>query len=201
VKTVYLIRHGSAARPSGDRFTGREDYPLSDEGREQARRVARALSTADIQHVVTSPLLRARQTADEIAASSGVAVSVDDDLTDMDCGEWTGLTLDEVKARWPDAWDVWTATPADAVAAGGEGVGAVAARARRVASRLADAPHDRIAVVSHRAVLKLFVLDALGAGPAGFWRIRLDTATVTEMRLGGEAQVVRLNCGLDCDVE
>jgi broad specificity phosphatase PhoE len=193
VQGITLVRHGKADAPAGDRFRGREDFALSSEGRAQAGRVAQALDGHGIDLVVSSPLLRARQTAETIARALGVSLEIDPDLTDIDCGAWTGLTLDEVKDRWPAQWDVWLRSPRDASIPGGEGLVDLSARALRAVARIAQEVGENVCFVSHRAVLKLICLDALGTGPGGFWRIRLDTASVSEIRLWPVPVLVRLN--------
>src|ERR1700685_3158559 len=109
------------------RYAGRSDIPLTDVGLQQAAAAAKRLASAGIDVIVASPLLRARQTASEVAATTGAPVVADDGFRETDFGAWEGLTFAEVRERWPDEMANWMADPQGAPP-GGEGVSDRSAR-------------------------------------------------------------------------
>src|SRR5512143_2037826 len=105
--TLVLTRHGLTARSEPEQHLGQKiDIPLSAAGREQAHALGRRLAAVDFEHVVSSPLARARETAEialgEIAAAGRhvPTVQLDPRLLEMDYGRWEGLTYAELDARF-----------------------------------------------------------------------------------------------------
>jgi probable phosphoglycerate mutase len=175
---MLLVRHGNTAL-SGRRYSGRGDPELTADGLAQARAVAGRLAGAGIAAVVSSPLRRARWTADAIAATTGTAVAADDGLVETDFGRWDGLTFGEVREGWPVEHAAWLADSA-AAPPGGESVNQVARRVRKVRDRLLAAyPGRTVAVVSHVTPIKLLLCSALGAPASSLFRIHLDTASLS----------------------
>ena len=121
---LFLVRHGATAWSRAGRHTGRTDVPLLEEGRDQARALAPVLAAHRFSLVLTSPLLRAKETC--ALAGLGDRAQVTDDLVEWDYGDYEGLTTDEIRLERP-GWTLW----ADGVP-GGETVGAVGRRADRV---------------------------------------------------------------------
>jgi probable phosphoglycerate mutase len=198
--TTVLVRHGASALSAERRFSGRGDVPLSAEGEAQARRVA-ALLAAQVpvrgfDAVVTSPLRRARSTAETLAESLGVELVVDDDLTEADFGAWEGLTFAQVRARWPELVEEWRASP-DVAPPGGEAFSAVAGRVRAALDRLLAArpAGSVVVVVSHVTPLKTLLRIALDAPPSLLFRLQLDVGGVSEVDWypGGAASVRLVN--------
>jgi broad specificity phosphatase PhoE len=192
---VYLIRHGETAWNREEVFRGRADIPLSPRGQQQAGLLAESLARQPIRTVCSSPLVRASETAKAVADRLGLPVVIDHRLVDMNFGEWEGKSLGEVQAEWPELHRTWTHEPAQFRAPGGESLADVLHRAWPVLEEM-TAKHgdDAIALVSHRVVCKLLVCAALGVGEEGFWRLRLDTASVSLLQPAVSGwQVTRLN--------
>ncbi|WP_298888081.1 histidine phosphatase family protein [uncultured Serinicoccus sp.] len=103
MRRVIVWRHGETAHNAGGVFQGQLDTELSERGREQARRAARTLAGRGAQRLVSSDLLRARQTASELAAVTGLEVEPDERLREIHVGRWQGLTHAEVTSRYPQA--------------------------------------------------------------------------------------------------
>jgi broad specificity phosphatase PhoE len=89
-------------------------------GWEQAAEAAHALYDSPFDAVVSSDLMRARQTARLIAAGRGLALQGSDQLREVDLGSWTGLTRDEAASRFPDEYRAWRTQPRTARRGGGE---------------------------------------------------------------------------------
>lgn len=174
---IVLARHGQTASNRDGRLQGHVDPPLTDHGREQARRLAGAVGTAAI--VRTSPLLRARETAAAIAAGIGATVEIDERLIEVAYGEWEGLSLAEVSA---ESWAQLKADP-DFRVPGGESLTEVAAR---ISDFMREFAADvNVIAVSHLAPIKAAVTVALGISPELGYRMRLDVASVTRVGFRG----------------
>ena len=105
--TILLARHGETDWNRDSRFQGHADPPLNERGRAQARELARRLNGQRVLAVYTSPLQRARETADIVAARFGLPVEAVEGLREVDVGSWTGLTRAEVERRFPDGYARW----------------------------------------------------------------------------------------------
>ena len=180
--TTVLVRHASSVLSPEKRFSGRGDVELSPEGVAQAERVAARLGARPgVDVVVSSPLRRARHTAELIAKAVGVDLVTDDDLVETDFGAWEGLTFSEARRADPAAVDAWLASP-DVAPPGGESFAQVAERVNVARERLvADYAGQTIIVVSHVTPLKTLLRLALEAPPAMLYRLQLDVTGVSEV--------------------
>lgn len=104
--TIVLVRHGETDWNRERRFQGHADMPLNDTGRRQARELADALRDEGLSAVYTSPLRRASETAEIVADRLGLEAEELEALREIDVGDWQGLTVDEVKTRFPERADV-----------------------------------------------------------------------------------------------
>ncbi|MGZ4610275.1 MAG: bifunctional RNase H/acid phosphatase [Actinomycetes bacterium] len=182
--TFVMLRHGETVHTAEKRFSGSggEDPPLSAIGEEQAHRAAAVLDGRGITAVVSSPLRRARQTADIVARALRLSVRVVDDIRECAFGEWEGLTIAEVRDRFPDELEAWwrsTAVPPP----GGESFDEVDRRVRRARDQVITRhPEGTVLVVSHVSPIKVLVRDALEAPVAAMFRMELSPASVTEIQ-------------------
>lgn len=188
---VILVRHGETGWNREEVFRGRIDVELSQRGREQARLLSEALRAGPIEGVYSSPLCRAAETARPLADALGLDVVVDERLIDMSFGEWEGRPRAEVERADAARYRTWLAEPQMFCAPGGESLAAVVARAWPTLGEIAARHRDGCGVVvSHRVVCKLLLCAALGAGEAAFWRVRLDTASISRLHTSGDHWVV-----------
>jgi probable phosphoglycerate mutase len=173
--TVTLVRHGQTERSAIKAYSGRLDVPLTDIGREQARRTAQQLAGTDIDAVITSPLSRARDTAQAIADATGAPLTVDERLTEIDYGPFEGLDRAGARAKFGQAFEDWRADPFGAPVPGMEALPAALERARAAsADALATCEHP--VLVGHQGILRI-VLIALGElAPGDYFSRRLDEA-------------------------
>jgi probable phosphoglycerate mutase len=173
-----LVRHGATEHSAAARFSGRNDLPLTAEGREQAA----ALATRDfgaVAAVVSSPLRRAVETAEVIATRLGLSVDLVDDLVETDFGVWEGLTFAEAMEADPDVMRRWQGSP-DVAPPGGESFVEVGTRVERARAELTTKyPDSTVVVVTHVTPIKLLVCSALAAPPVAMFRLYLDTASVS----------------------
>jgi ribonuclease H / adenosylcobalamin/alpha-ribazole phosphatase len=179
---TVLLRHGQTVLSAEKRYAGTTDVPLTALGVRQAAAVAERLAAgAGPETIVASPLLRARTTADAVAARCGVPVVLDEGLRETDFGAWEGLTFAEVRERWPAELAAWLADPAVAPP-GGESFAVVADRVTDALGRILDSyAGQRVLVVSHVTPIKTLVTAALLAPPAAMYRMHLDLAALCEI--------------------
>jgi probable phosphomutase (TIGR03848 family) len=186
VATVLLLRHGRTTANADGTLAGHQPTELDDVGRAQAAAVGTRLAAAGlVPHlVVTSPLLRCRQTVE--VAMPGVAPVEDARLVECDYGEWAGQPL-KTLAKQP-LWQVVQAHPSAAAFPGGESMAAMSERAIaaiRDADARATKEHGPGAVVlacSHGDVIKAIVADAMGLHLDLFQRLSVDPASLTAIR-------------------
>jgi len=192
---LLAIRHGETAWSREQRFAGARDVPLTDRGRRQSEALAAALADTPVAAVYTSPLERARASAEAIARPHRLDVRVEPAFREMAFGAWEGLTREEVAASAAGAMETWRQAPDRIVPPGGEALGAVAARVAEATARLiATHPGATVILVSHAIVTRLIVLAALGLGPERLWAVDASPAGVTEIEFqDGWATVHRMN--------
>jgi phosphoserine phosphatase len=179
---ILLLRHAETDWNRERRFQGRRDISLSAAGREQARSAARLLAATPLAAVWSSPLARARETAALIAGPHGLPVCVEDDFTEMDFGEWVGLTRDEVQARFPDALSAWAETPHQARWPGAESLDEVRTRALAGLATLRAAHQGQtVCLISHGITSRVLILEALGLGPDRLWSLQISSTGISEL--------------------
>ncbi len=177
VTTVLLLRHGRSTANAQGVLAGRNDSELDETGRDQALDLANRLADVPLDVLVTSPQLRARQTAQMAAAGRAEAV-VDDAFAECDYGDWSGAALSELATE--PAWEIVQWQPSAAQFPAGETMAQMAHRATHGVRQLVSAhPQGFVWVVTHGDVIKAIVADALGVHLDHFQRIVVDTASVS----------------------
>jgi probable phosphoglycerate mutase len=178
---TLLLRHGQTPMSVEKRYAGRTDVPLTETGLAQAAAAAKRLAPAGIDAIVASPLRRTVQTAEAVAAVTGVPVTTDEGFRETDFGDWDGLTFAEVRERWPSEMTAWLADPQIAPP-GGESFAEVSERVSAALARvLADRAGQRVLIVSHVTPIKTLVTAALLAPPPALFRMHLDVAALCEI--------------------
>ena len=171
---IFLVRHGATILTAEDRFAGATDVPLSDEGREQARRLAGRLGRERLAAVYASTLGRTQETAHIIAEPHGLDITVRDGLKEISHGRWEQMTRREVETKWPHESAAWDKDPYTFAPVGGESGLAVTARSLPVLIDIVRAhPGEKVLVVSHKATIRLLLSSLLGFDPRRY-RDNLD---------------------------
>ena len=180
---LVLIRHGETAWSLSGQHTGTTDIALTDTGRRQAEALAAKLAGRVWAEVRTSPMLRARTTA-ELARLGGAAV--DSDLTEWDYGSVEGRTTADLRRTVP-GWSIWRDGPP-----GGETVGQVGTRARSLLAGVAPAVETGgdVALVGHGHMFRILAATWLGL-PADAGRLfALDPASISVLGHEREQRVI-----------
>ncbi|WP_432948890.1 bifunctional RNase H/acid phosphatase [Kribbella sp. CA-253562] len=181
---LIFLRHGETAHTVEKRFSGSggDDPGLSEIGRRQAEAAAQYIAElGPVDAIISSPMLRTRQTAAAVAERLGLDVEVRDAWVECSFGDWDGHTFAEVQAKWPDQLNAWLGSTTVAPP-GGESFDACARRARSARDAvLASYPGKTVVVVTHVTPIKLMVRGVLQAPMASLFRMELKPATVTEI--------------------
>jgi broad specificity phosphatase PhoE len=192
--TIFLVRHAAHDNVGGylaGRMTG---VRLGADGRAQARRLAERMGRERIDAVHSSPRERTRETAEAIAGTRGLAVTVDDALDEVDFGAWSGNDFETLE-RDP-SWRRWNSARSLCRTPAGESMLDVEVRVTRLIEALA-ARHDEgssVVLVSHADVIKAAVCHVLGLGIDAWPRFDVAPASITTLVIGEwGAKVVTLN--------
>lgn len=171
---VYLVRHGATELTDEDRFAGAIDVKLSDEGRDEARRLGLRLAGEPISAAFASPMVRTMDTAALIVASHGLPITPVDGIREIAHGRWERKTRAEVEAEFPEEYARYETDPFSFAPTDGESGLQVTARALPALLKLVEQHADqRILVVSHKATIRLLVSSLIGVDPRKY-RDRLD---------------------------
>jgi broad specificity phosphatase PhoE len=171
---IFLVRHGATVLTAEDRFAGATDVELSDEGREQARRLAVRLSRERIAAIYASPLGRTVETATILAQPHRLDVQTRDGLREISHGRWEQMTRREVEQQFPEEAAAWEKDPYTFAPVGGESGLTVTARALPVLMDIVRAHSSgNVLVVSHKATIRLLLSSILGFDPRRY-RDNLD---------------------------
>ncbi|MFN3513759.1 MAG: histidine phosphatase family protein [Phenylobacterium sp.] len=181
--TVFLVRHGAHDR-LGRVLCGRmAGVTLSAAGSAQAAAVAERLAGESLAAVYASPLERAIQTAEPIARRAGLDPITDDDLAELDFGDWTGMRFDDLEGD--PAWALWNTARSRARPPGGEAAAEAAARMQRWLSRVcARHPEAAVAGVGHSEPIKALVATVLGLDANAHERFEIGPGSVTVLAAG-----------------
>ncbi len=179
---LILVRHGRTALNAGGCLQGRIDEPLDDVGHDQAKAVAAHVGPVDV--LISSPLIRARQTAEAF----GMPFETDDRWIELSYGALEGRSLSDAMSA--DAWEHWRQDPAFAPE-GGESLVALDARVRAACAEISEqAGRQTVAVVSHVSPIKAAVAWALDAPVGIAWRSQLSQASVCRIEVTSRGPVL-----------
>jgi alpha-ribazole phosphatase len=177
---IILARHGETEWNASEVFRGRADVALNENGLKQAELLGEYLGQERIDLIYSSPLQRAVKTAEAIARPQSIDVNIAPNLIDIDCGKWQGLSLREVKEKYPEIYQDWLDTPEQVRIPGGESLEDVRSRVVPfVEDVVMRCGKGRVVLVSHRAVNKVLICTLLRLDNSFFWNFKLDTGGIT----------------------
>lgn len=187
---LILLRHGETEWNRELRFQGQVDVPLNATGHAQAQRLAQRLAGEPIDHLVSSDLSRARQTADpfarQVQASRGIGLDVDAALREQAFGRIDGMRVEDIKRDHADVWAGWTQFQSDYVVPDGESTRQFHTRVMAALWQLvASHPGRTLAVVTHGGVLDMVFRTARGLGLEGPRQSAIPNAGLNRVRLHG----------------
>jgi broad specificity phosphatase PhoE len=198
---LVLVRHGETVWHEQNRYAGVSDVELTARGVEQAARLAGWARTAGLASIWTSNLTRAQRTAAACVESTGLRAHIDSRLRELDFGAAEGLTMDEIRERFPQAAADFQRDPVGHHLPDGEDP---VRGARRFAECLRDVcdahPDGRALVVAHSTVMRLALCALIGVPLPVYRRLfpSLANCAVTEIRLrGDEVAILTVNAPID----
>jgi phosphoserine phosphatase len=185
---IILVRHGQTNHNRDSIALGRDDVPLNETGLAQAAALASRLSSERISAIYTSPLQRARHTAEAIAKPHALTVISEPALVEMDVGELDSLPYPTIRERFPGVIERWRSeSGSEHPFPGGESLMQVAERAWPCLERLAEGQEQgSVVIVTHNFVLLSMLAKALGLPLAHFRRLKHEVAAISVLDITPE---------------
>lgn len=196
---ILLVRHGETAWNREGRYQGRTDIPLSPDGERQVRRLGERLREVRIDVAISSPLSRARTTAEAILTGKSAPLELDEGLLEISHGQWEGQLASDVALSHAEMFGIWRSAPGrDSPAGpGAETLGDVEARAWSVLERawMRLDGDQTLLLTAHDAVNRVILCRVLGLPLERVWRFRQAPAALNVLSRPSldELQIVRLN--------
>jgi alpha-ribazole phosphatase/probable phosphoglycerate mutase len=199
---IYLIRHGETVDSDSRRYKGHIDVPLSDNGIAQVRKLSGYLSqnterrtqNTDIKAVYCSGLSRAVKSAEIISESFSLDPIIDNGLKERNFGVWEGMSFDEIREKWPDAFNAWAENPVKFSPIKGESTLDVRDRAMEAFNTIvSNHTGDSIAIVAHGGINRVILCELLGIPLKNIFRIEQDFTAMNEIELWDYPVIKRFN--------
>jgi len=199
---ILLVRHGETVWNREGRYQGRTDIPLSPDGEAQVIALGARLSHLPISLAISSPLSRARTTAEAILVGRETKLELDEGLLEISHGQWEGKLATDIELSHAEMFGTWRSRPDRHVPAGPEAetLGDVEERAWpilvRTTAQLAELEPDATALIAaHDAVNRVLLCRVLGLALTRVWMFRQAPATLNVLSGPSlaELQLVRLN--------
>ncbi len=160
---IYLVRHGETTLSGAGQYIGSSDIPLSENGKNQARRLAETLIDVHIDACYCSPMERCRETAHILAMPHQLDLIPVPNIREIDYGDWEGLTLAEMETAAPETFRIWKHDPAGTQAPNGESGEDVLNRIRPAFETIvSNHVGQRVLIVAHRTVNRIWLCHLLG---------------------------------------
>ena len=182
---VYMIRHGETILTPDRKFSGigKLNPPLTEDGRAQAAKVAAEIAKVKPDILIASPLQRTKDTADEIAKTTGLTPIYDEVWYECSFGDWDGLSVDEVKEKWPEDYISWISSSAF-TPPGGESYDDLAARIEPAFDALAEKyPGQKVVIVTHNGVIKQLASIVLEGNPNSLFHIDVSPCSISSFSI------------------
>jgi alpha-ribazole phosphatase len=204
VTTIYLIRHGETEDSDSRRYKGHIDVPLSDNGIAQVRKLSGYMAenssklfkgiSNGLDAVYCSGLSRAVKSAEIISEPFSLKPVIDNGLKERNFGVWEGMTFDEIREKWPDAFNAWAENPVKFSPTEGESTLDVRDRAMKAFNKIVSKyTGDSIAIVAHGGINRVILCELLGISLENIFRIEQDFAAMNEIELWDYPVVKRFN--------
>lgn len=194
---LYIIRHGQTDWNVEGKIQGRQDIPLNDMGRRQARALADGMKSRPVAAVYSSPQKRAMETAEAIAGPLGLTVKAVPQLMEIGYGDWEGRSAEDILTTDRELYESWWQHPATVAPPGGETLNQVDERCRQAWDIIRAGMKGDTAVVAHGGTLAHFIVHLLEGQPEAK-EIVVSNASITTMDYDPKSGVCRLVDLNDC---
>lgn len=180
---IILIRHGETDHNRQGRFCGRSNPPLNQLGQTQADKAAAWLAQRRIDHIYTSPAVRAQRTAHTINQQRDKPITTDERLWETDYGRWEGQNIDDCRTADPEAWQKWLADSHSAPH-GGETAVEVEKRTQSWLNDTLTRHHGQtVLVAAHGGSLQTVICQLMDMPHRPLWPFRFQNTTIAEVWL------------------
>ena len=187
---VVLIRHGETDMNRELRFQGHVDVALNATGLQQARRLATRMAGEQADAVYVSDLMRAQQTAQEIAAQLALQPVPESGLREQSFGRVDGMRVDDIQKQHPECWEGWLRFEQDYAMPEGESTRQFHARVMEAVHRLVAAhPDQKLVIVTHGGVLDMIYRTARSLGLDGPRQSEIPNAGFNRIRVRGDGAI------------
>ncbi len=181
MRELILIRH-CQSRDAGERYIGRTDTPLTEQGREKAKAVCSRLASLPCDTFYSSPALRARETLRPLLDKDpSLKVVVLPELQEIDFGKWEGLSFAEIQAQAPERVAEWAKGELSFSFPEGESQKLFWQRVRQVGDQVLAGAEKRVAVVTHGGVIRYLLCHYLGLPPEKNRSFQIDLGSMTTL--------------------
>lgn len=179
---VYLVRHGETKWNALGKFQGSQDIELSTEGINQAKYVANALKHK-FDVIYSSPLKRALKTSKIICGNSDIEITIENELREINFGEWEGLTVKEIRAGFPEAFQKWTTDLSEGPICGGElSIKNASMRAKNAILRAVQKYEGkRIVIVAHGGIIKAGLIGIFNWNMTMYHKMALGNTSICKL--------------------
>lgn len=186
MQVLYLIRHAETVFNREGRVQGFTDSPLSDLGREQARRLRKRLEAIRLGAAASSPAGRAVETA-RVALDGAVPLATHDGLREMNLGVWEGRVASDIRREYPEEIRLWFDRPSRLRLEGGETIRRFRRRVTRTMDSILEShPDQTIAVFTHGGVIRIYLTSLLGMKLDDVWRFKIQNGSLNRVLFPGK---------------
>lgn len=193
MKTIYLIRHGEISATKPRRFIGRTELPLTSHGKEQIASLGQMLARhSRFDQLVCSPLSRCLESGQILAGNLETRVETDDGLSEIDLGDWEGLTVAEVRSRFPGEYEKRGEDLLNYRPQGGESFSDLQDRVWPAMQRIIEATASVTAVVAHAGVNRVLLCHLLGLSLENMFQLPQDYGCYNIIY--GDQKGIRVGC-------
>jgi alpha-ribazole phosphatase len=183
--TVYLVRHCEPELPSDHICLGIRDIPLSLKGISHALKLKSYFSDKGIEAIYSSPLKRARKTA-EIIADNKIRIEIKNDFSEINMGKWDGMTFAEIKEKYPLEYEERGKDFENYVVEGGESMSMCRDRALRQLKDIMDNSEGKIIIVAHAGVNRLIISGLTGMSIKDSFLYQLKYGSIIRLKYDGD---------------
>ena len=189
-KELFIVRHGETEWNKNRKYQGQKDVKLNETGKKQVRLSAEELAEFDLEAVCSSNLSRARDTAEEIAASHQLQVRQFAGLREIDFGDWEGKSYEEIIEQQKERFHDWLQNPGRTSPPGGEDMQEFQQRVCRAFEQILEFSADKIAVAAHGGSIRVYMLKVLGMPLENYTRLHFDNGGISRIKYFQDSPVV-----------
>lgn len=174
MKTIYLVRHGEISATKPRRFVGRTELPLTPHGKEQIGSLGQVLAGHSFDRLICSPLSRCQESGNILGEAIGSTIETENELSEIDLGVWEGMTVAEVKSKYPGEYEKRGDNLPEYRPEGGESFSDLQSRVWAAMLKIVEATQSASIVVAHAGVNRVLLCHVLGLSLEKMFQIPQD---------------------------